>query len=55
MIAWFRNLKTVAKLMVSFIVMAMIVCVVGVLGISKTRQLNFYVQSIYQRPSCAIY
>lgn len=47
MITWFRNLKTAAKLITAFAIMAVIVGGVGVLGLSKVGQLNAYIQTMY--------
>lgn len=47
MITWFRNLKTAAKLITAFAIMAVIVGGVGILGLSKVRQLNTFVQIMY--------
>ncbi len=47
MITWFRNLKTAAKLITAFAMMAVIVGGVGILGLSKVRQLNTFVQTMY--------
>ncbi len=47
MLAWFRNAKTSVKLLTVFVLMALIVAGVGIVGISKINQLNGYVRTLY--------
>ena len=47
MLAGYRNAKTSVKLLTGFALMALIVCGVGGLGLSKANKLNGYVQTLY--------
>jgi methyl-accepting chemotaxis protein len=47
MLTWYRNLKTSAKLISMFIVMAVIVGGIGALGLAKVNMLNAYIDDLY--------
>ena len=47
MITLFRNLKTAAKLIMAFALMAINVGGVGIIGMSKVSQLNGFIQTMY--------
>ncbi len=47
MLTWYRNLRTSAKLISIGVVSALIVGIVGLLGLSKVSQLNGSVQALY--------
>lgn len=44
---WFLNLRTATKLLSSFVLMALIVCFVGVYGLMKLGQMNATVDKMY--------
>jgi methyl-accepting chemotaxis protein len=47
MLTWYRNAKTSVKLITVFIVMALILCGVGLVGLAKVKTLNAYLNEIY--------
>ncbi len=47
MITWYRNAKTSVKLITAFVILALVVGGVGLLGLSKVRLLNAFIDDMY--------